>query len=192
MTVGTDTPIMKALRPGADSLSKDNESSTVPVEALEVSSSGTSALTLTASVRAPTSNFRSSVTNCCVPIRMPARSIGVKPASEAFSPYEPGSSAAKLYSPLSFVTVVRERLVASFVSVTSTPGTTAPPASLTDPRRPPWKPCPSEAAEIVNTATKENAVWNLIAFLTTRHGALPDGGCRRILPQAFVKVQNQV
>src|SRR5262245_59446246 len=93
---------------------------------------------------------------------MPARSIVLKPASEAFSPYEPGSSAAKLYSPLSFVTVVRERLVASFVSATSTPGTTAPPASLTDPRKPPWKPCPNKPTDRVTNPMKDNVTRNVI------------------------------
>jgi hypothetical protein len=46
---------------------------------------------------------------------------------------------ANTYSPRSFVTVFRLMFVRSFVSVTSTPGIT-PPASLIDPRIPPWKP----------------------------------------------------
>ena len=53
-----------------------------------------------------------------------------------------GSTLAKTYSPRSLVTVERLMLVCSLVSVTSTPGMT-PPASLTDPRRPPWNPCPN-------------------------------------------------
>src|SRR6266850_4587079 len=98
-------------------------------------------------------------------MRMPVRSMVLKPASEAFSRYEPGSSAAKLYSPLSFATVVRDRLVASFVSVTSTPGTTAPPGSLTDPRRPPWKPCPNVVTDTAKNAMKQKIACNLIVFL---------------------------
>src|SRR5262249_13524550 len=153
--------------------------------ALEVSMIGTSAVTLTAPARAPTSNFRSSVTNCCVPTRMPARSMALKPASEAFSRYELGSSAAKLYSPLSFVIVIRDKLVASFVSVTWTPGTTAPPASLADPRRPPWKPWPNEATDRVTNPTKHNVTRNLIRFLQKHHGSVGTDGVERILMQAI-------
>src|SRR6266700_5695853 len=93
---------------------------------------------------------------------MPVRSMTLKPVREALSRYEPGSSAAKLYSTLSFVTVDRERFVASFASVTSTLGTT-PSASLTDPRRPPWKPCPNEAMDTANNAIKEKVGRNLMA-----------------------------
>ncbi len=156
---------MNALRPGAGSVCKDSVSSTVPVEALEVSTRGTSAVTATVSATAPTSSFKSSVTNCWVPMRMPVWSSALKPGSEACSRYEPGSSAAKLYSPLSFVTVVRDRLVASFVSTTSTPGTRAPPVSRTAPRRPPWKPCPNELRDAASNTMKLSLVRNVMVFL---------------------------
>src|SRR6059036_1112372 len=165
MTVGTVTPIMNALRPGAGNVCNDSVSSTVPVDAFEVSTRGTSAVTATVSATAPTSSFKSSVTNCWVPIRIPVWSTALKPASEAYSRYDPGSSAAKLYSPLSFVNVVRDRLVASFVSITSTPGTTAPAASLTEPRRPPWKPWPNELIASANNTMEPNVARNLIVFL---------------------------
>src|SRR5207249_10299473 len=168
MTVGTVTPIMNALRPGAGNVCNDSVSSPVPVDALEVSINGTSAVTLTVSATAPTSSFKSSVTNCWVPMRMPVWSKALKPASEACRRYDPGSSAAKLYSPLSFVTVVRDRLVASFVSVNSTPGRRAPLASPTDPRRPPWKPCPNKLIATAGNRpnrTKQNVPRNFIVYL---------------------------
>src|SRR5262249_61726662 len=103
--------------------------------------------------------------------------------------YDPGWSAAKLYSPLSFVTVVRDRLVASFVSMTSTPGTRAPPASRTAPRRPPWKPCPNELiASNRPNRTKQNVPRNFIVSSTLKRES---GLGRRILSQA-VKFVNFV
>ena len=75
MTVGTVTPIMKAFRPGAGRLCSAWESITVPVDAFDVSISGASPVTVTFSVIAPTSIVRSRVRNCCVPMRIPPRSI---------------------------------------------------------------------------------------------------------------------
>ena len=76
---------MNALRPGDGSVCSAAESSTVPVEALEVSMSGAAPVTVTFSSIAPTSNVRSSVKNCCVPMRMPARSIVLYPWRVAFT-----------------------------------------------------------------------------------------------------------
>src|SRR4051812_30510770 len=70
---------------------------------------------------------------------------------------------AKLYSPRSLVTVERLTFVCSLVRVTSTPGIT-PPASLIDPRRPPWKPCPNTdpAAATTSNAPNMSVARNLI------------------------------
>src|SRR6516225_7457335 len=149
---------MNAFRPGEGSVSSEKESNTVPWDALDVSISGTSAVTLTASARAPTSSFKSRMTNCCVPTRMPSSSVVLNPSFTAVSLYEPGSSAAKSYSPLSFPTIERERFVASFVSVTATPGITAPPASLTEPRKPPWKPWLNAPRHDAENNTKKRIV----------------------------------
>ena len=74
ITVGTVVPIMNALRPGAGSVWSAAESITVPCEAFAVSMSGAEPVTVTFSVIAPISIVRSSVRNCCVPMRIPARS----------------------------------------------------------------------------------------------------------------------
>ena len=64
MTVGTVVPIMNALRPGAGSVCRAAESSTVPWEAFEVSMTGDCPVTTMFSSSAPTSRVRSSVMNC--------------------------------------------------------------------------------------------------------------------------------
>ena len=68
------TPIMNALRPCDGSSSRISRSSTPPCDAFDVSMSGASAVTVIVSSIVPTSSVRSSVTNCCVAIRMPRRS----------------------------------------------------------------------------------------------------------------------
>src|SRR5687768_12334800 len=68
---------------------------------------------------------------------------------------------ANTYSPRSLVTVLRLMFVRSLVSVTSTPGMT-PPASLIDPRTPPWKPCPKTVPE---ATTARNAPMSAARIL---------------------------
>ena len=142
MTVGTVVPIRNAARPAAGSVCSAWLSRTVPCDAFAVSISGASPVTVTFSVIVPTSRSRSSTRNDCVAMRMLPRSIVLYPWSDAFTVYVPGSTDANAYSPRSLVTVDRLSVVWSLVSVTSTPGMT-PPLSLTDPRRPPWNPCPN-------------------------------------------------
>ena len=133
--VGAWAAIMKALRVSDGRFFIVSAVSTSPTDALDVSMIGVPT-TCTTSSRRPTSSTISSVTNCCVPIATPVWSNVLNPASVALSEYAPAGTAGKVNSPTSFVTVVREMFVASFVRTTVAPGRT-PLASLTAPRTPP-------------------------------------------------------
>jgi hypothetical protein len=82
-TVGTVTAIRKTLRPTLGSVSSVLASRTSACDALEVSMSGASAVTVIVSWSVPTSIVTSSVTNVCVEIRMPRRSKVLNPATAA-------------------------------------------------------------------------------------------------------------
>src|SRR5262249_16765948 len=95
---------------------------------------------------------------------MPWRSIVLKPVSDAFTVYVPGSTFEKLYSPLSLVTAERLMLVASLVIETSTPGTT-PLASLTAPRRPPWNPWLHAVADTAINRMRSRATRPVVTLM---------------------------
>jgi hypothetical protein len=136
MTVGIDTAMRNAARPGAGSVSRATRSSTVPCEALAVSMRGACPDTVIDSSSEPTSSVRSTIRKLWVAMRTAARSTVLKPASATFTRYEPGSTAENAYSPSALLTVARARFVSSLVSVTAAPGT-PPSASRTEPRNPP-------------------------------------------------------
>src|SRR3989441_4223009 len=64
---------------------------------------------------------------------MASRTNVLKPASAAAMRYAPGGRVVTVYTPVSFVTVVRLTLVSTLVTAIVTPGTTAPWASVTRP-----------------------------------------------------------
>ncbi len=117
--------MMNGLRPTFGRSISFWRSSSAPTEALEVSIKGTSSLTSTLSVIAPTSNFTSRVMNSCVPM-ITLRSNFLKPAFSAESVYVAGLTAENTNSPSALLTVSRFKLVASSVISTLALAITAP------------------------------------------------------------------
>ena len=95
--------------------------------------SGVSAMTETSSVTCPTSSGMSSRVAWAIWSTMPLCTNRLKPVCSTASAYSPGVSAVKVYWPSLFVLAVVEMFVATFVTVTATPGTTALFGSVTVP-----------------------------------------------------------
>src|SRR5262249_43637734 len=81
--------------------------------------------------------------------------------------------------PDAFDTVSRETSVCSLMSITTTPGMT-PPASLTDPRRPPWNDC-AWMSRAATTPMSNTSATNQRERIHPPEGALAAGQppCRR-------------
>src|ERR1035437_1266561 len=83
---------------------------------------------------APTSSFTLMVAGCPIVTRLPVEVKVRKPVASTSSSYEPGCTASKMYVPVADVFVSKVTCIPSLISLTVTPGTTAPVASCTVPR----------------------------------------------------------
>src|SRR4029079_9790008 len=181
-TVGVRLAIRNTLRPGVGIDSRLFVSSTSPVDAFIVSISGDSPVTVIVSASAPTSSWMSRPRKSCVPTRTPLRSKVLYPWTVALTVYSPGLSAGKEYSPTPLVTVSRVMLFDSLTIVTLAPGMT-PCASLTTPRKPPWKDWARRGADATSAATKIQT-----AARTTRMGP-PWNEDRRADSYTFLRLE---
>ena len=126
--------------------------------------SGASAVTSIDSVIWPTwssKSMRALRSTCTLtPFRISVR----KPGKDVCTEYAPGGRTGKLYLPVSLLRNVRTRPVASFVTVTSTPGSTAPDASLIRPSIDPVMRWPNVVSGTNNSKAKIAAFRILIFF----------------------------
>src|SRR5438093_10471368 len=106
---------------------------TVPTEAVSVWSTGAPPTTSSTFETSPTcrlTSIRFTLPTCT---SISLRSTVRKPGISALRLYAPGGGARIVYRPASFVCALLTALVAGFVTVTVTPGTTDPLGSTTTP-----------------------------------------------------------
>ena len=136
-TPGMSVPSWVKLRPFSGSSTTFCSSMTMPSVACEVSTSGASPVTVTASSTAPTAIVTSTRAVSLTRTVMPSRVVVLNPGSVALTLYRPGASSGTAKKPSAPVTTTRVWVVPWLTTSTVTPGTTAPVSSLTTPVIPP-------------------------------------------------------
>ena len=130
---GRNAMAFSALRVGVGMRVSWSELSVDATVAVSVLISSALLVTVTVSVRLPTSSVSGMFSGWPGATRTALASAVLNPVSDAVTVYEPASRAVTEYRPSASVTVSLARLVASSLTTTVTPGTTPPAASFTTP-----------------------------------------------------------
>ena len=124
---------ISGVRPSTGMFSTISAETTCPTEPVALSSSGASAVMVTASVTAPISSCRSISRRSLALIVMPSRTSRFMPAASAVIRYDPGGRNGSVYCPSSAVTVLVRAPVSTSTASTRAAGMTAFDASTTRP-----------------------------------------------------------
>jgi hypothetical protein len=140
------------LRPFSGSSTTCCSSMVMPSVACEVSTSGASPVTVTASSTAPTAIAMSTRAVSLTRTVMPSRVVVLNPESVALTLYCPGASSGTAKKPSAPVVTTRVWVVPWLTTSTVAPGMTAPDASVTMPVMPPVA-CACAACAATSTAS---------------------------------------
>ncbi len=166
-TVGTVTAKRNADRPPLGSVESCSELMTAPVDAVDVSMSGASPVTVIVSCRAPTSSVMSMRHELLGADANALLLVGLEARERRLDRVVPGGNRGEVVRALLVRDGLTRGVVASLINCTVTPGMT-PLASFTVPRRPPVKVCANAVLVASGTISSANSAHRVKKFLISR------------------------